>query len=75
MNHKAEFEIKTNDSLKCQDCVLKSFFSDQDAQGLVEYALILGLVAIICIASISSVGSTIYSLFFTNVKGALTTTT
>ena len=42
---------------------IKSIIADESGQGLAEYGLILGLVAVVCIAAVS--------LLSTNIKGVL----
>jgi pilus assembly protein Flp/PilA len=43
---------------------IRSLFSDDQGQGLAEYGLILGLVAVVCVAATQTLG--------TKVKGTLT---
>jgi len=46
--------------------------SDEAGQGLAEYALILGLIAVVCIGALSGLGSAIVnSAGFTVLPGAL----
>jgi pilus assembly protein Flp/PilA len=51
------------------------FLADESGQGMVEYGLILGLVAMICLMSITSLGSSIYNLFFRDLKNNINTNT
>lgn len=44
---------------------------NQKGQGLTEYALIVGVIALVCIAAISSVGGNIYDAFFVKIQGWL----
>jgi pilus assembly protein Flp/PilA len=56
---------------------LKNFlgkFSREEGQGLVEYALILVLIAIVVIAALSLTGESITSIF-NNISGTLGGTT
>ena len=43
---------------------LKTIFQkrDEDGQGLVEYGLILGLIAIICVGALSATGGSVNAL-------------
>jgi Flp pilus assembly pilin Flp len=45
--------------------------NNEDGQGLTEYALIVGVIALVCIAAISSVGGNIYDAFFVKIQGWL----
>jgi len=49
---------------------LMGLLKDEEGQGMVEYGLILGLVAIVAIVTLTSVGTQIKTLF-TSVKDAL----
>jgi len=42
---------------------MKKFFMNEDGQGMVEYGLILGLIAIVVIAALSATGSSLTGLF------------
>jgi len=53
----------------------KLIFKNRLGQGMVEYALIIGLVAIICLMSVSTIGDSIYSLFFGEIKTTFVTLT
>lgn len=44
---------------------------NEEGQGLTEYALIVGVIALVCIAAISSVGSNIFDAFFVKIQGWL----
>ncbi len=43
--------------------MLRSFFAKEEGQGLVEYALILVLIAVVVIAALSVLGQNINGLF------------
>jgi pilus assembly protein Flp/PilA len=43
--------------------MLRSFFAKEEGQGLVEYALILVLIAIVVIAILTTLGSQVSSVF------------
>ena len=45
--------------------MIRNLLNDEDGQGLTEYGLILGLIAVVCIAATQGLG--------TKVKGTLTT--
>jgi pilus assembly protein Flp/PilA len=45
--------------------MLKKLFFNEEGQGLVEYGLILGLVAIVAIAALTSMGGGLKSIFGT----------
>lgn len=42
---------------------MKKFFMNEDGQGMVEYGLILGLIAIVVIAALTATGGSLKSLF------------
>ncbi len=50
---------------------MKSFFDDENGQALVEYALILVLIAIVVIAMLTGLGGSVNNTFST-VNSALT---
>lgn len=43
--------------------MLKRFFKDEDGQGMVEYGLILGLIAIAAVVALLALGPKIRELF------------
>ena len=43
--------------------LLKRLFSDEEGAGLVEYALLVALIAIVAIAGITALGTEIGSIF------------
>ena len=49
---------------------LKNFINDEEGQDLVEYALLLGFVAVACVATLTLLGTKI-SGYFTSVTGKL----
>jgi len=42
---------------------MKNFYANEEGQGMVEYGLILGLIAIVVIAALSATGGSLTSLF------------
>ena len=42
---------------------MNRFFREEEGQGLVEYALIIGLIAIVAIAALTSAGKSVSGLF------------
>lgn len=52
---------------------LFDLITDESAQGLTEYALILGVVSLICIATIAALGENVYNAFFFKVQSAVAT--
>ena len=42
---------------------MNRFFREEEGQGLVEYALIIGLIAIVAIAALSAAGGSVSNLF------------
>jgi len=51
-----------------------SIFADESGQGMVEYGLIIGLIAILCVGVLSLMGNSLYDLFFGKVRTTLTAT-
>ena len=49
---------------------MNRFFREEEGQGLVEYALIIGLIAIVAIAALTTAGKSVNSLFG-NITGEL----
>lgn len=47
---------------------MTQFIREEEGAGLVEYALLLSLIAIVCIAAITGVGTAITGLF-TDISG------
>lgn len=47
---------------------------DEDGQGMVEYGLILGLIAIVVVVALAALGPKVRDMF-SNANSALTTTT
>lgn len=43
--------------------MMKRFFVEEDGQGMVEYGLILGLIAIIAIAALTATGQSVGDIF------------
>jgi pilus assembly protein Flp/PilA len=50
--------------------IMISLVRDEQGQDLIEYALLAGLIAVICIASVTLAGSKVSSLF-SNVAASL----
>jgi len=71
MNQKKGLQIKN----KMVQANLSGFLDDESGQGMVEYGLILGLVALICLMTITSLGSSVYTLFFKDLKNNINTNT
>lgn len=38
--------------------------NEDDAQDLLEYAMLVGLIALLCVAVVTTVGQTIFTLFW-----------
>ena len=45
--------------------MLKRLFWEEEGQGLVEYGLILGLIAIVAIAALTAMGGSVKNIFET----------
>ena len=43
--------------------MLKKFFKDESGQGMVEYALIIALIAVVVIATVAAIGNAINTKF------------
>jgi Flp pilus assembly pilin Flp len=44
--------------------VLRRFCRDESGQDLIEYALLIGLVALVAVSAVSQVGTTILNVFW-----------
>ena len=53
-----------------EEFYMNRFFREEEGQGLVEYALIIGLIAIVAIAALSTAGGSVKGLF-TNINDKL----
>ena len=53
-----------------QSLMTRIALRDEDGQALVEYGLLVGLIAVVCIAAITLLGTQI-SGFFNTITGAL----
>lgn len=51
--------------------MIKRLFVEEDGQGMVEYGLILGLIAIIAIAALTATGQSVGDIFDT-ISGKIT---
>jgi pilus assembly protein Flp/PilA len=49
-------------------------FADESGQGMVEYGLIIGLIALVTVGVLSMLGNSLYDLFFGKVRTTLTAT-
>lgn len=52
--------------------LIRRFVREEEGQGLVEYALIIGLIAVVAIAALTASGGSISSLF-SSISGQLST--
>ncbi|MFZ2957934.1 MAG: Flp family type IVb pilin [Candidatus Ozemobacteraceae bacterium] len=55
--------------------LIRRFVREEQGQGLVEYALIIGLIAVVAIAALSASGSSISNIFGSIGKTLNTTAT
>lgn len=67
-NHAKENEIKVQTDSS-------SILTDESGQGMVEYGLIIGLVALVTVGVLSAMGNNLYDLFFGKVRGTFTAMT
>lgn len=51
---------------------IKTFFNDEEGATMVEYGMMIALIAAVCVAIVSTLGSQIKTAF-TNVSSAITT--
>ena len=47
--------------------IVKARFIDDPGQDLLEYALLVGLIAFVAVGAVGTVGSVIYTLFWNNI--------
>lgn len=50
---------------------MKTQKKDRKGQGLVEYALIIALVALVCIVAMTAISGTLQDSFYTNIQTGL----
>ena len=50
---------------------LKNFVRDEQGQDLIEYALLVALISLVCVAALTSAGSQVNAIF-TKIQGKLT---
>lgn len=43
--------------------LIKRFINDEEGQGLVEYALIVGLIALVCVVAITTAGTSVGNIW------------
>ena len=56
--------------------MIKNFMQDEDGVTMIEYGLLAALIAVVCIAAVTSVGSNLTAMFShvaTSVSNATTT--
>ena len=51
--------------------MLRRFRRDDSAQDLIEYALLVGLVALVAVGAVSQVGQTILNVFWTVIASSI----
>jgi pilus assembly protein Flp/PilA len=51
--------------------VIERFVRREDGQDLVEYGLLAALIAVVAIAGITSIGQTIYTVFWSSIGQAV----
>lgn len=51
--------------------VLRRFRCDESGQDLIEYALLIGLVALVAVSAVSQVGETILGVFWSVIAAAI----
>ena len=50
--------------------VFRHFLRDEEGAALVEYGLLVGLIALVCVTAVTNLGSTVKTLF-TNIASSL----
>jgi Flp pilus assembly pilin Flp len=54
------------------DCLLmQSVLDDDSGQDLLEYALLVALIALVAVGAVTTVGTTINSVFWTYIAGVM----
>ena len=51
---------------------IKTFVRDEEGQDLIEYALLVALISLVCVAALTTAGSQVNTIF-ENIKNRLTT--
>jgi pilus assembly protein Flp/PilA len=50
--------------------LVSRFAKDEQGAALIEYGMLVGLIAVVCVAAVGTLGQTILG-YFTNINGAL----
>ena len=53
------------------NALLRRFCRDDSAQDLIEYALLVGLVALVAVSAVSQVGTTILNVFWSVIAAGI----
>ena len=51
--------------------VLGRLLQDEDGQDLIEYALLAGLIALVCVATITALGTKLNTFYFSRIDQAM----
>ena len=51
--------------------VLRVFYRDESGQDLIEYALLIGLVALVAVGAVTEVGQTIVGVFWSVIAASI----
>lgn len=54
--------------------VLRPFGRDESGQDLIEYALLIGLVALVAVTAVSEIGTTILNVFWSVIAAGIPAT-
>ena len=61
-------------SARFRNAVLRRFCRDDRAQDLIEYALLIGLVALVAVSAVTQVGTTILGVFWSVIAASIPST-
>ena len=63
--------MNTGNGMKRQWQLLRALYVEESGQDLIEYALIVGLIALVAVAALGTLGQNLYNEFYVKIQNAL----